>query len=259
MLSPKPSSYLHHKLPCVLLLAQTVGLCSGDPGSLNSRRVAAVGGGEPAETHYLELHASFRERAQQGPVGLLFLGDSITRGWLEHGKVLWDKYYAPHDAANFGIGGDRTMGLIWRIENGALDNMDPKVVVLLIGTNNTDLYSGEEITAGIARIVALIRERLPRTKVLLLGIFPRGPRVNKHGEVDDHVARTNTITEANRHLAALDDGAWVRFLNLGPAYLNTDGSIPNELMPDQLHLSEAGYQRWAEAMNPLLTEMLGGE
>lgn len=205
---------------------------------------------------FFERHEAFLARGKAGPIGLLFLGDSITAGWSRRSEI-WEKYFGAHQPANFGIGGDQTQHVIWRIENGELDGINPKVAVLMIGTNNTGGHTAPQIAAANKKIVSLIRTKLPDTKVLLLAIFPRGPRTNREGVViDDGVKRMSIIRDVNAELAKLDDGKNVRFLDIGAKFLGADGKIPMEIMPDQLHLSPAGYQIWADAMQPLLTEML---
>lgn len=212
----------------------------------------------PHQERFLELHQSFLDRAKSGPVGLLFLGDSITYQWSKRAPEIWEQYYGKYQPANFGIGGDATQHVLWRIENGELDHIDPKVVVLLLGTNNTASHTAEEILAADTKIVNLIRSKLPKTKVLLLAIFPRGPRhPDKNGvPKDDGVARMAIIDKVNAGLAKLDDGKNVRFLNINSAFLGPDGKIPDAIMPDQLHPNEQGYKLWAEAMQPLLSEMM---
>ncbi len=217
---------------------------------------ASVARSKPNDERFMRMHHEFLARARSGPVDLLFLGDSITQGWSGRGRTVWEEYYAPLHAANFGIGGDQTMGVIWRIENGELDGIDPRVVILLLGSNNSALHTGKEIAAANAKIVRLIRERMPKTKVLVLAIFPRGPRIDSQGKVDDHLGRMAVIADANARLAGLDDGQHVRFFDLNYIFLDASGNIPSTLMPDQLHPDTGAYRLWAEAMQPILAEMM---
>jgi lysophospholipase L1-like esterase len=209
---------------------------------------------------FLQLHARFLARAKSGPVGLLFLGDSITAGW-QRAPHIWEAYYGKYQPANFGIGGARTQNLIWQIEHGELEGIAPKVAVLMMGTNNSLDYSAEEIAAADRKIVAMVRARLPHTRILVLGIFPRGPRDAKGGPVtpaaiEEASRRMATIAAVNRELATLDDGKTIRFLDIGAVFLGQDGRIPHTIMPDQLHPVAAGYQLWADAMQPLLDSMM---
>jgi len=198
----------------------------------------------PREGRWMDLHQSFVARAAEGNVDLLFLGDSITQGW--HPEV-WNRFYAPRRAANFGIGGDRTEHVLWRIQHGELEGIRPRVVVLMIGTNNAGSNSADEIVAGITAIVQELRGRLPEAKVLLLGVFPRSPSPD---------AVRQRLEEVNRRIASLADGSSVVFLDLKDAFLNADGTISREIMPDFLHLSRRGYRIWAEAMEPTLWKLL---
>lgn len=207
---------------------------------------------------FFEMHEKFLQRAKEGPIGVLFLGDSITEGWATRGKEVWQTYYEKYQPANFGIGGDQTQHVIWRIENGELDGIHPKVVVLMIGTNNTGGHNAAQIAAADKKIVQMIRAKLPETKVLLLAIFPRGPRKAGDATSEELAAKQMAaINGANAELAKLDDGKNVRFLDIGPKFLNAEGKIPHDIMPDQLHPNAAGYKIWADAMQPLLSEMLG--
>lgn len=219
---------------------------------------AAPKAGSPV---FFELHESFLARAKSGPIDLLFLGDSITAGWKKAPHI-WNHYYGAYQPANFGISGDRTQHVLWRIEQGELDGIAPKVVVLMIGTNNSGGNTAAEIATADRKIVAEIREKLPQTKVLLLAIFPRGPRADKTGVVTeeaiaDATKRMAVIRDVNADLATLDDGDTIRYLDITRNFLGNDGTIPNIIMPDQLHPNAAGYQLWADAMQPLLKEMMG--
>lgn len=199
----------------------------------------------PRTGHWMDLHRKFLERAKQGNVDLLFLGDSITQGWNDN--ETWKRYYGPRHAANFGIGGDRTQHVLWRIRNGELEGIRPKAVVLMIGTNNAGANTAEEIAAGVAAIVKELRSRLPEAKVLLLGVFPRSAKPD---------ATRKKLEEVNRQIARLDDGKQVTFLDIREAFLNPDETISPTIMPDYLHLTAKGYRLWADAMEPTLWKLL---
>ena len=212
--------------------------------------------GEPKKDDglFLKRHESFLARAKAGPIGVLFIGDSITDHWRLAPKV-WDDYYGKYQPANFGIAGDTTQNVVWRIESGELDGIHPRVVVLMIGTNNTASNSAEEIFQADRKIVGLVLSRIPGTKVLLLAIFPRGPHT-KNGHEDNFVQRMEVIKAVNARLATLDDGESVRFLDIGPKFLGPDGRIPDAIMADHVHPTVAGFRVWAEAMQPQLEEMM---
>jgi lysophospholipase L1-like esterase len=204
-----------------------------------------------------ELHESFLARGKAGPVRLLFLGDSITYGWTKWAG-LWEREFGKYQPANFGIGSDRTQNLLWRIENGEVDGIAPKVVVLMIGTNNSGSDSADAIFEATKQIVQRLQARLPAAKILLLAIFPRGPRHLDAQRLprDDGVTRMRVIQEVNRLLPRLDDGRNVRVLNINHVFFGPDGKLSEKLMYDQLHLTEDGYRAWAEAMRPLLDDMM---
>lgn len=213
-----------------------------------------------ADGRFRKMHDSFLARGKSGPIGVLFLGDSITQGWTRAPHV-WEHYYGKWQPANFGIGGDQTQHVIWRIENGELDGLTPKVVVLMLGTNNTGQHTAAEIAAADKKIVELIRKKIPGAKVLVLAVFPRGPRKGQDGKiaeatVADAAKRQEIIHGVNAELAKLDDGQNVRFLDLNHVFVGQDGKIPFAIMPDQLHPNAAGYQLWADAMHPTLTAMM---
>ncbi len=203
---------------------------------------------------WANFHKSFLERTKQGAqkndISVVFLGDSITQGWNDTGKAIWDKNYAPLGAVNYGVGGDTTRQVLWRIQNGEVDNIKPKLVVLKIGTNNlyNDYNAGsdEEIAAGIGAIVGLLRQKLPDTKILLLGLLPR-----------ENTYFTGRTMHINKLIEPLADGKTIRFLDMTKQFQTEPGKVKTELYNrDQLHLTEKGYEVWAATMKPLFDEMM---
>lgn len=195
-------------------------------------------------------HDGFLARIKQGPVGLLFLGDSITDGWPGRSKDTWAKF-APYQPANFGISGERTEDVLWRITNGELDGIDPKAVVIMIGTNNIGHFGDEKpewVAAGVKKILEVVHEKLPKAKILLLGVFPRGAT-----KEDGKRQRVDAINALIKNFA---DGKVVTWLDVGPKFLDTQGNLPKEIMPDALHPNAQGYQVWFDTMWPVLEPML---
>lgn len=199
-------------------------------------------------TNWLARHEGFVKQAKAGGIDLLFMGDSITDNWRNRGNAVWEKYYGPRHAANFGIGGDRTQHVLWRIENGELDGIDPKVIVLMIGTNNSGSDSPDQISEGVEKIVAIMRAKCPKSKILLLAVFPRNKPTDKPEQID-------RIHKVNERIAKLNDGKMVTFLDINHVFLGADGKVPKDIMPDFLHPNEHGYQLWADAMEPALDKM----
>ena len=198
---------------------------------------------------FLKSHESFVEIAKKGEAQVVFLGDSITAGWNGQ-KAIFDKEYSQYKAANFGIGGDRTQHVLWRVENGEFEGIKPKAVVLMIGTNNsgTAENSPGQIAAGIKAIIAAIHQRSPDTKVLLLAIFPRGAtEANNPGR-----AKNKAV---NALIAKFDDGQKVHFLDIGAKFLTADGTLEKAIMPDLLHLNAVSYQIWADAIREKLAAL----
>lgn len=194
-------------------------------------------------------HWEFMYRIQQGPIGLLFVGDSITDGWPRRGEYSWLKF-APYLPADFGVSGERTEHVLWRLQYGELDGINPKVVVLMIGTNNIGQASPDEpewAAEGVKQIVQTIHDKLPNAKLLLLGVFPR----------DGKDSQKRQDTEAiNKIISKLDDGQKTRFLDIGHVFLDANGEIPADIMPDKLHPSAKGYDRWYDAIRPTIDEMM---
>ena len=235
----------------VLLALTLTTSCLGQ----DKRESAVLPEGRGDTDWWMKMHQSFVDRAKKKDVDLLFLGDSITQGWGEN--PVWKRYYAPRVAANFGIGGDRTQHVLWRIEHGEIDGINPRVAVLMIGTNNVGANTPEEIAEGVKAIVAKLREKLPMTKVLVVGVFPRGfDRSREFIQTHEAGKASPTPGQINALIARLDDGKMIKYLDINKSFLNDDGMIPKSLMPDYLHLSEAGYRRWAEAIEPTLWELM---
>jgi lysophospholipase L1-like esterase len=197
---------------------------------------------------FASSHDKFVKIAQEGTAELVFLGDSITAGWGRQ-QPIWDKAFGTYKPANFGIGGDRTQHVLWRIKNGELDVIKPKAIVLMIGTNNSATDSAEGISKGITAIVETIRSKQPQAKLLLLAVFPRGEKRSPNPQRDK-------LKEVNATIAKLDDGKHIHFLDIGEKFLQPDGSLSKEIMPDFLHLSPAGYQIWADAISEKLAALM---
>jgi lysophospholipase L1-like esterase len=205
-------------------------------------------------------HEKFLRRAAMGHVDVLFLGDSITQGWEGNGKDVWAKEFEPLHAANFGIGGDRTQHVLWRITEGKeLEGITPKAAVLMIGTNNAGSNSAEEIAAGVEAIVKELRHQKPHMKILLLAVFPRSAKPAKELQDTKRVSAdelNKKLPQVNKQIAKLDDGKNVKYLDIGPKFLDKEGGLSKEVMPDYLHLSKKGYEIWAEAIEEPLKELL---
>jgi lysophospholipase L1-like esterase len=227
-------------------------------------------------------HERINARAKQGGVDLLFIGDSITDNWQGPGKQVWEKYYGNRKAMNAGIGGDRTQHVLWRLDHGNIDGINPKLAVIMIGTNNSNGNdnTAEEIADGIKAIVKELREKLPETKVLLLAIFPRGGTTTeqlekvatrngkkKIEEADMPAAlaaeREHTMqqrkknSDASQMASKLADNKMVFYMDIGDKFLLADGTLPDDIMPDHLHPNAKGYEIWAEAIEPKVAELLG--
>jgi len=196
------------------------------------------------------------QRAKEAPgaYDIAFIGDSITEGWEKSGSNVWQKFYGSRKCIDLGVGGDRTEHVLWRFENGQLDGLKPKAAVLMIGTNNsnknkdgTDAYSDLEILEGVQAIVKQLRTRLPDTKLIVLGIFPRGETFS---------TQRGRLLQINQALAKLDDGKMIHYIDFGSQLIEANGSISKDIMPDRLHLSEKGYTIWAEAIEAKLKELL---
>jgi lysophospholipase L1-like esterase len=220
-----------------------------------STLVAVTQGREWPGYEWAKRHAGVCANVAASKPRIVFIGDSITHffGGEPHdrgrnGEAVWQQYYGSRGAANLGFGWDRTENVLWRLGPGnELEGASPKVAVIMIGTNNLGLNQPADIAAGVTAICALIHQRLPQTRILLLGIFPRGEKPD---------ANRQRIAEINQILARLDGKDQVTFLDFGAKFLGPDGTISRSIMPDFLHPNAAGYQIWADAMEPTLAKLL---
>lgn len=240
----------------LVALASTTGLRADD--AAKNFAISPV----PRNEGWMKRHESFNAISKKGEAQLVFLGDSITQGWEGKGKAAWDKHWVPLKAANFGIGGDRTEHVLWRLQNGNYDGLKPKLTVLMIGTNNTGhqgrpqaelggaIYqcTAEQTAEGVKAIVETLHRKQPQMKILVLAIFPRGATPS------DKLRQQNEAT--NAIIKKLADGKMVHFMDVGGVFLQPDGMLPKEIMPDLLHLNEAGYDKWAAAIESKVVELM---
>ena len=193
---------------------------------------------------------NFLEAGKKPGIQLVFLGDSITDAFPGRGKAVWAEHYAPLNAVSFGVSGERTDDTLGHIAGGVLDGLSPKAVVIMIGTNNIGHFQEEKpewVAAGVKKIIAEVRTKLPSSKVLLLGVFPR----------DKKGSRLRLAVEGiNVIISKYDDGKTVRYLDISAKFLDEAGEIPKDIMPDGLHPNEGGYKIWAEAMKPTLDGLM---
>lgn len=206
----------------------------------------------------MTAHAQLLEKKKQGKVDIYFEGDSIVRRWgaLDYPELLenWKQNFFGWNAGNFGWGADRTQNILWRLENGELDGVNPKVIVLLAGTNNVgaqprDEPTADEIARGIKAIVDLCQQKAPTATIILTAIFPR----------NDNIDVMPTIDRINRTIATLADGKRVRYLNINDRLADAQGKLVDGVMNerDKLHPTLKGYQIWADALKPIFRELLG--
>jgi lysophospholipase L1-like esterase len=217
-----------------------------------------------SDANSMTAHAQLLEKAKQGRIDVYFLGDSIVRRWgaLDYPELLanWTQNFSGWNAGNFGWGADRTQNILWRLEHGELDGVNPKVIVLLAGTNNVGMQprdardarddeASAEIARGIKAIVDLCQRKAPAATIVLTAIFPR----------NDNMALMTAIDRINRQLATYADGRPVRFLNINDRLADANGTLVAGVLNDRdkLHPTVKGYQIWADALKPILRELLG--
>ncbi|MCF0234185.1 MAG: hypothetical protein HUK22_04305 [Thermoguttaceae bacterium] len=211
------------------------------------------------EDRNIDRYKAQAERAAQGDVDLLWVGDSITHFWEGAGKEVWEKYYSNRKAMNFAISGDRTGHVLWRMANTEMDKISPKMAVVMIGTNNIGHFingkqhsSPAETVEGIQAIVNGLKAQYPTMKILLLEVFARGNKADDPRRLD-----VDAINAGLREIYA--DGAVenVQLFSINNLFLTEDGTLPPEIMPDFLHPNKAGYEIWAKAIEPMIQDGLG--
>jgi lysophospholipase L1-like esterase len=215
---------------------------------------------EPRQSEFwLNRFDEINRRIEQGNIDLLFVGDSITHFWEgtiyptdsephgTAGQVVWDEYYSQRNAVNIGIGGDKIEHILWRLDNGNIDGISPKLIVLLAGTNNAEDNTAAEIADGIVAIIDKLQLKLPDSKILLLSIFPRGEHPND--------LRTILANASKTAAARIADRDKVLYIDIAANFLSNDGILRPDIMPDALHPNEQGYRIWAESIEPIVSEL----
>jgi lysophospholipase L1-like esterase len=206
-------------------------------------------------------HTQLLAKRTQGRIDLYFLGDSITRRWgaaedkYRDNLANWKQNFQGWNAANFGWGADKTQNILWRLERGELDGVNPKVIVLMAGSNNVgtlppvgkDDERVAEVTRGIKAIVDQCRKKAPEATIILMGITPR----------NDNIAVMQIIDRINAGVAKLANGKNIRYLNINDRLADAQGKLLPGMSDDLLHFTTKAYQVWADALNPVLTELLG--
>jgi beta-glucosidase len=210
--------------------------------------------GEKGWPLWMKHHNSRCSWVTEQEVDLLMVGDSIVFRWSRVGQPVWDEYYGKRKAVNIGSSGDQTNHMLWHFQNGGLAGMkdrNPKVVLVMIGTNNRGIpeLQGYDTAYGILALLKEIHARLPESKILLMPIFPRG-------QTPDNERRLRN-EEINKIIKTYVDDETVHWLDMSHIFLNEDGTLKQQLMPDGLHPGEAGFRAWAEAMEPTIKKMLG--
>jgi lysophospholipase L1-like esterase len=272
---------------CVLALSLSAPVLSAQEAAADNPAVKKLNRDIPRHKDFLK-----RIEDSKGAGDVIFLGDSITHGW--EGQTAWQEYFGSLHPVNLGIGGDQTGHVLWRITDGhELDHLKPRAAVLMIGTNNTGGHTAEQIAGGIKAIVEELRRQKPDIKVLVLGVFPRGNAADAErtvAQIAEGVKPINEelkkekpdakrlnaavralaqqrgtipadklnkkIPEINAIIAKLDDGKAVFFKDIGKEFLDQNGGLSGEIMPDYLHLSPRGYDLWGKAIRADLEKLV---
>jgi lysophospholipase L1-like esterase len=212
-----------------------------------------------SDANSAQAHQQMLENLKKGRIDVYFAGDSITRRWraTDYPQFLanWNENFFGWNAANFGWGGDTIQNILWRLQNGELDGVQPKVIVLLAGTNNLGKAPASDaevanVTKGIKALLETMREKAPRSTIIAMGILPRNDGAHP-------TAIIPSINRINQNIAKLADGKRIRYLNINDKLADRDGKLFDGMTVDRLHLSLKGYQVWGDALKPVLRELLG--
>jgi lysophospholipase L1-like esterase len=243
---PWADSFIRHSTP-----QRSVAAASAGAGSRADRPVPR------SDQNSMQAHADLMAKRTNGQIDVYFVGDSITRRWgaTDYPQLLanWTANFYGWNAANFGWGADTTQNILWRLDAGELDGVNPKVIVVQAGTNNIgsqpgDAVKDEDIARGIKAIVDTCRRKAPHATIVLTAIFPR----------NDNIAVMSDITRVNERIARFADGARVRYVNVNDRLADRDGRLLDGVMnADKLHPTAKGYDVWADGLRPIFTELLG--
>lgn len=211
---------------------------------------------EKGWTEWLKHHEDRKRWCTEKKVDLLMVGDSIIFEWPRVGRQVWEESYGKRNAVNIGSSGDQTFHMLWHFQNGGLDGMkgrNPKLVVMMIGTNNRGEPEkhGEDTAYGILALLKEIHAKLPESKIVLMPIFPRGDTPEDPGRVRNE--------EINKIIRTYVDEKTVHWLDIGHVFLDENGKLKRDLMPDGLHPNVEGYRVWAQAMEPTIRKFLAEE
>jgi len=242
----KPMKQIHFFSICATLISLAIPVLAADTNVPSTASIITNSAAVPTlRTNRTE--DVLRKMARFGGMhfDIIFEGDSIMNRWETTGKEIWKQNYTGI-AADFGIEGDHVENVLWRIDHGQVDGIDPKVVVLMIGTNNSGQNSATQIADGIKLLVVEYEKRCPNAHIILMGIFPRGEKPTDGGR--------RKVAAVNEQIKALDDGQRITFIDIGPQMIEPDGTISRDMMPDFVHPTAKGYQIWADAIQPIINK-----
>lgn len=246
---------------CFSIIVSTCAIAAKNPCDIKPDSNAVVPIPKLDKESWASRHNDILKRIKQGNVDIIMVGDSITHFWEKDGKGVWDKYYANRNVVNMGISGDKTQNVIWRLEHGEVNNINPKLAILMIGTNNSknNDYTSEQIADGVKAVVCQLRTRLPQTKILILAIFPRGSDEQRKDKTQDGKfnPQWDKNEKANKIVSKIADNKMIYYLDINKKFLNKKGVLTRDIMPDLLHPGDKGYMIWAQAMEPTIVKLMG--